>query len=291
MSNGLIVDSGLDAGPRALLAAAEEAQRRQTAFLARVAHELRRPLAPIRNAAAMLGHLGPDDAEGLARLQAIIERQVVHMARLVDDMLDLSRSGTGKLRLARSVIDLRDVIGAALEASRPAAERRGQRLVVVVSPAPLEIEGDPVRLAQVVGNLLDNASKFTPDAGSIELLAAVYGDLVVLSVADSGIGIEPGALAHVFEPFAQAVAHPGFDDSGLGLGLTVASELVAAHGGCIVVHSGGAGMGSRFVVTLPLARSAAAHRDGGLETSVSGPGAALAPCIGESALPHRQGCL
>jgi len=291
MSKGLMVDSESEAGPRLLRIAAEEAQRQQAAYLAMVAHELRRPLAPIRNAAAMLGQLRADDAPGLARLQAIIERQVVHMARLVDDLLDLSRSSTGKLRLERSVIDLRDVIGAAIEAGRPAAERRGQRLVVVVPPAALAIEGDPVRLAQVIGNLLDNASKFTPDGGSIELLAAAYGDAVVLSVADSGIGIEPAALAHVFEPFAQDVAHPGFDDSGLGLGLTVASELVAAHGGCIVVHSAGAGRGSRFVVTLPLARDATC-REFGPESPVFGARTPVPPCMSDqSALAHRQGCL
>ena len=254
----------------ALLVAAEEAQRRQAAFLAMAAHELRRPLAPIRSAAAMLGRLGADDAPSLARLQAIIERQVAHMARLVDDLLDLSRSSSGKLRLDRSVVDLRDVIGGAVEACRPAAERRRQRLIVVLPPSPLEVEGDPLRLAQVVGNLLDNASKFTPDAGSIELLAAAHGDVVILSVADSGIGIDPAALAQVFEPFAQDLSRPGFDDSGLGLGLAVVSDLVAAHGGCVVVHSAGVGAGSRFVVTLPLAPTAVASRSARVEREIVG---------------------
>ena len=254
----------------ALVVSVEEAQRRQTAFLAIAAHELRRPLAPIRSAAAMLGRLDADDAAALARLQAIIERQVAHLSRLVDDLLDLSRADTGKLRLECSVVDLRDVIEAAVEACRPALVRRRQRLLVVVPPTPLEVEGDPVRLAQVVGNLLDNACKFTPDAGAIELLAALDGDLAVLSVADSGIGIAPAALPHVFEPFAQDVSSPGVDDTGLGLGLTLVSELVAAHGGCVVVHSAGAGTGSRFVVTLPLAPIVVAGRRAGIESEILG---------------------
>ncbi len=240
----------------------ERGSLRQNAYLASVVHELRRPLAPIRSAAAMLGRLPSDDAPALARLQAIIERQVVHLSRLVEDLLDLSRVGTGKLRLERCIVDLRDVIGAAVEACLPAAERRRQRLVVELPPTPLEVEGDPLRLVQVVGNLLENACKFTPAAGSIELLAAARGHLAVLSVADSGIGIAPAALSHVFEPFAQEAAGEDADDSGLGLGLAVVSELVAAHGGCVVVHSAGVGTGSRFVVTLPLASPAAAGRAG-----------------------------
>jgi signal transduction histidine kinase len=276
----------------ALVVSVEEAQRRQTAFLAMAAHELRRPLAPIRSAAAMLGRLDADDAGALARLQTIIERQVAHLSRLVDDLLDLSRADTGKLRLECSVVDLRDVIEAAVEACRPALVRRRQRLLVVVPPTPLEVEGDPVRLAQVVGNLLDNACKFTPDAGAIELLAALDGDLAVLSVADSGIGIAPAALAHVFEPFAQDVSSPGVDDSGLGLGLTLVSELVAAHGGCVVVHSAGAGTGSRFVVTLPLAPIVVAGRRAGIESEFSSPVPRSTPCIDDlSALAHRRGCM
>jgi len=260
-----------------LVVAVEEAQRLQTAFLAMAAHELRRPLAPIRSAAAMLGRVDADDAAALARLQAIIERQVAHLSRLVDDLLDLSRANTGKLRLECSVVDLRDVIEAAVEACRPALARRRQRLVIVVPPSPVEVEGDPVRLTQVVGNLLDNACKFTPDAGAIEVLAALDGDFAVLSVADSGIGIAPAALPHVFEPFAQDVTSPGVDDSGLGLGLTLVSELVAAHGGCVVVHSGGAGKGSRFVVTLPLASTAPACRRSASGSEVFGARTAVHP--------------
>ena len=236
-----------------LLLAAEEAQRRQNVFLARAVHELRRPLAPIRSAAAMLGRVGPEDTQTLARLQVIIERQVMHLSRLVDDLLDLSRSHTGKLRLHLSIVDLRDVVEECVEACRPAANRRRQELVVVMPTSALDVEGDPVRLAQVVGNLLDNASKFTPVGGAIELLAARDADLVILTVADNGIGITPAALPQVFQPFAQEASRDGGDDSGLGLGLAVARELVAAHGGSVQVRSAGAGSGTCFVVTLPAA--------------------------------------
>ena len=241
----------------ALLADAEQAQRRQTEFLAIVAHELRNPLTPIRAAAELLGRIEPHDGGALARLRAVIERQVVHITRLVDDLLDLSRANTGKLRLRSSVVDLRGIIEAAIDVCRPVVRSRGQRLLVVVPACPLEVDGDSVRLAQVLGNLLDNACKYTPDGGAIELLTAIAGDFVVVSVSDSGIGIAPEALPHVFEPFAQEVHAGGVGGSGLGLGLAVVSELVEAHGGCVVAHSAGSGSGSRFVVTLPLAGAAA----------------------------------
>ena len=237
----------------ALLANAEQAQRRQTEFLAVVAHELRNPLTPIRSAAELLGRIEPDRDGALARLQGVIERQVVHISRLVDDLLDLSRANTGKLRLQSSVVDLQAIIEAAIDACRPAVQSRGQELLVVVPACPLHVDGDPVRLAQVLGNLLDNACKYTPDGGAIEVLAAIAGDLVVVSVSDSGIGIAPEALPHVFEPFAQEMRDQGAGGPGLGLGLAVVSELVEAHGGCVVAHSAGRDSGSRFVVTLPLA--------------------------------------
>ena len=238
-----------------LLLAAEEAQHRQDLFLATAVHELRRPLAPIRNAATLLGRVGTGDTQTLARLQLIIERQVVHLARLVDDLLDLSRSRTGKLQLHRSVVDLRDIVGACVEACRPAAQRRRQELVVVMPTSGLEVEGDPVRLAQVVGNLLDNASKFTPEGGAIDLLVVRHGDLVLLTVTDNGIGIGAAALPHVFHPFSPEASRAGADDSGLGLGLAVVSELVAAHGGSVRAYSAGLGLGSCFVVSLPCAAS------------------------------------
>ena len=238
-----------EARAQAQLDAAARARQQQAAFLAIVAHELRRPLTPIRTAATMLGRIKSDDPDTLARLQAIIERQVVHLARLVDDLLDLSRSGTGKLRLERMVVDLVGIVGQAAEACRATMRRRDQRLTVLAPVRPLEVDGDPVRLAQVLGNLLDNASKFTPDGGAIELLVAAADADVVLIVSDSGVGIAPETLPHVFEPFAQGSPARGGD--GLGLGLAVVRELVEAHDGQVVAQSAGKGCGSRFVVTLP----------------------------------------
>ena len=240
---------------RELQSASEQAQRRQTEFLAVLAHELRSPLAPILTAAELLERVGMDPRLP-SKARAIIERQVLHISRLVDDLLDLSRASTGKLRLEFAVVDLKDIIEATIDARRPAAERRRQRLVVAVPAPPLQIDGDPVRLAQVLGNLLDNACKYTPDGGTIELMAALAGDSVVLTVSDSGIGIAADALPYVFEPFTQGSHGNGPRGSGLGLGLAVASDLVEAHGGCVVAHSAGAGSGSRFVVTLPLAAAA-----------------------------------
>ena len=249
------------------LAASEQARQRQAELLAVVAHELRNPLTPIRTAASLLGRIAPGDEGALARLQSIIERQVVHLSRLIDDLLDLSRACTGKLHLELAVVDLRTIVEQVVEARRPAARLCGIGLVSVLPAVPLEVDGDPVRLAQVLGNLLDNACKFTPDGGAIELLAAASGDLAVVSVSDSGIGIAPETLPHVFEPFAQGVQSPGVANGGLGLGLAVVSELVEAHGGCVVAHSAGTGRGSRFEVTLPragcgTARAAAAGRKG-----------------------------
>ena len=254
-ANGLLVVSVVRA--QAELAAAEQARQRQAELLAVVAHELRNPLTPIRAAADMLGRIAPDDAGALPRLQAVIVRQLVHLSRLIDDLLDLSRARTGKLHLELAVVDLRTIVEQVVEAHRPAAQRRGLRLVSVQPAHPLEVDGDPVRLAQVLGNLLDNACKFTPDGGAIELLAAADGDRVVVSVSDSGVGIAPETLAHVFEPFAQGMQAQGVANGGLGLGLAVVSELVEAHGGCVVAHSAGSGSGSRFIVTLPRAGCAA----------------------------------
>ncbi len=236
---------------QALQAAAEQAQRRQTEFLAVVAHELRNPLAPIRNAASLLGRVSTDEPM-LPRLQGIIERQVVHMSRLVSDLLDVSRVSTGKFRIERRPVDLVGIIDAAVDACRPAMDTRLQHFVARVPARALEVHGDPVRLVQVVSNLLDNASKYTLDGGEIGLSVMVAGDALMMTVSDSGIGITAEALATVFEPFVQDAHAIGFNGVGLGIGLTVVRELVEAHGGHVVAHSAGSGLGSQFVVTLPL---------------------------------------
>ena len=232
-----------------LQAAAEGSQQRQKEFLALVAHELRNPLTPLGLAASLLHSSDPDD---LQRMQRIIEQQVAHITRLVGDLLDLSRSNTGKLRLHFRKIELAQIIGDAVSASRPAMDARLQHFRVALPSQPVSLEADPIRLSQILCNLLDNASKYTPDGGKISLVAHVRQDKAVIRVRDNGIGISPGALSRVFEPFAQDAHATGFNGQGLGIGLTVVKELVEGHGGTVVVSSGGIGQGSEFVVTLPL---------------------------------------
>jgi diguanylate cyclase len=248
-ANEQLVRAALSA--QELQTAAEQARQQQTEFLARLAHELRNPLAPIRTAAALLGRARRDE-QLLPQVQAIIERQVAHMSRLVGDLLDVSRVNTGKLRIERRVVEMAGIIDAAVETCRPAMDARLQHFGIHVPSCALEVHGDPIRLAQVLSNLLDNASKYTPDGGEIGLSVMVVDDILVMTVSDSGIGITAEALPNVFEPFVQDAHAIGFNGAGLGIGLTVVRELVDAHGGNIVASSAGNGHGSQFVVTLPL---------------------------------------
>ena len=241
-------------GAQELQLAAERAQGDQTAFLAVVAHELRNPLTPIRSAAMLISKVGPAE---LPRLQAVIERQVEHVSRLVGDLLDLSRFHAGKLRLQRRLVDVCALVAEALESCGPAIDARGQALRVDTEPSGLRVDGDPVRLVQVLCNLLDNASKYTPDQGTIELSLRRSGADAVLTVADDGIGIRAEVLPEVFHPFVQDAHATDFHSAGLGIGLTVVRELVEAHGGTVAAYSDGAGLGSRFVITIPLADEAA----------------------------------
>jgi diguanylate cyclase (GGDEF)-like protein len=234
-------------GAQKLQAAAQAAQDRQGGVLSMVAHELRNPLTPIRMAAGLLGRAQPGT---VVQVREIIEQEVVHMMRLIDDLLDVSRANIGKLRLDRIRVDLAQVIAGAIGACRPAMDMRRQRLVVDV-PEPLPtLDGDPVRLGQVLRNLLDNASKYTPDGGRIVLSVVGRDHAVEIAVADDGIGAD--ALPAVFNPFVQDAHAVGFNGSGLGIGLTLVRELVDAHGGTVTASSAGTGSGSRFVVSLPL---------------------------------------
>jgi diguanylate cyclase len=246
-ANGELVLAALTAQDRQV--AAERAQRQQKEFLAVMAHELRNPLTSIRLASTMLVQ---SDAGDPSRMQLIIEREVTHMARLVGDLLDISRANTGKLRLERRIVDLTGIIDAAVDACRPAMDLRLQRFTAQLPSRAIAVDGDPVRLVQVLSNLLDNASKYTPENGEIGLAVAMLGDAVEMTVFDSGIGISAEALHDVFEPFVQDRHAIGFNGVGLGIGLTVVRELVEAHGGNVVATSAGSGQGSRFVVTLPL---------------------------------------
>lgn len=234
--------------------AAELAQRRQTSFLGVLAHELRNPLTPIRNAAAILGRI-PGENPMLSKVQTIIERQVQNLSRLVEDLLDVSRVNAGKLRLEIEPVDLNRLLEDVVQACRPAMDARLQRFEVKLPGEPLRVNGDPVRLTQILTNLLDNASKYTPHQGEIRFSAAAVDGSVVLTVADTGIGITAEALRTIFEPFVQEQHATLFDGTGLGIGLTVVRELVEGHGGHVAAFSDGLGKGSRFVVTLPLDRA------------------------------------
>ncbi len=232
--------------------AAELAQHRQTEFLGVLAHELRNPLGPISNAAAILGRMSSDEGPLLVRMQDLIERQVAQMTRLIGDLLDATRASTGKFRLELQVVDMAGLIDEAGEAARSRMESRGQQFTIQRPAGPLPVSGDAARLAQIFGNLLDNASKYTPRGGEIAISAEVAGEHLVIAVSDNGIGIRAEALTRIFDPFVQDEGATDFNGRGLGIGLSVVRELVAAHGGTVEASSAGTGKGSRFTVRLRL---------------------------------------
>ena len=232
--------------------------RRKDVFLATLAHELRNPLAPIRSAVAVLRSAGVDPAAAAHTLD-VIERQMKQLVRLVDDLLDVSRITHDRIELRREHVDIATTLAAAREMIQPAIDERAQALHLDIQAAPLNVDGDPQRLAQVFGNLLNNASKYTPPGGSIGLSAVLDGNRVVVSVSDDGIGIPADELHGVFDLFVQVDASREHAQGGLGIGLTLVKRLVEMHGGTVAAFSGGTGLGSRFVVELPLASKA---RDG-----------------------------
>jgi signal transduction histidine kinase/DNA-binding response OmpR family regulator len=234
----------------------QEADRRKNEFLAMLAHELRNPLAPIRNGIQLLRAAGGADPR-VREVREMMDRQVQHLIRLVDDLLDLSRITRGKIRLQSGPIELGEALARALETCRPLIEERRHRLEVAVAPAPLRVEGDAVRLAQVVGNLLNNAAKYTEEGGDIRLSAEREGDEAVVRVRDSGMGIPAEMLGTVFELFTQVDRSLDRSQGGLGIGLTLVRQLVEMHGGRVEAHSDGPGRGSEFVLRLPLLRAEA----------------------------------
>ena len=241
---------------QALQMVAIEALRRQTEALALAAHELRNPLMPIRTVAALLGRV--TDTDQLPRLSAIIERQVMHMTRVIDDLLDAARVATGKLHLHRARIDLREVFTNVVDVCQPMMDARAQAFVARLPERPLIVEGDAIRLTQVFTNLLTNASKYTQVDGNIALECRVDAQgegagVAVVTLTDDGIGISPEALPMIWEPFVQDPLAIGFSKEGLGVGLTLVRELVQAHGGSAGAVSAGEGQGSEFTVVLPLA--------------------------------------
>jgi PAS domain S-box-containing protein len=225
--------------------------RRKDEFLATLAHELRNPLAPIRNSLQIL-KMPRIDAAMVEQTRAMMERQVHHLVRLVDDLLDVSRVMRGKIELRKEPVELATVVVRAVETVQPLIEVQGHRLDLSLPKEPLLVEGDTVRLAQVVGNLLTNAAKYTDANGNIWVSAARDQDKAVLRVRDNGIGIAPDTLPHVFELFVQADHTTSKSQGGLGIGLTLAKNLSEMHGGTIEAHSAGLGMGCEFTVRLPL---------------------------------------
>jgi signal transduction histidine kinase len=227
------------------------ADRRKDQFLAMLAHELRNPLAPIRNAVELMRQVETLDAS-FQPAREMVERQVKHLARLVDDLLDVSRINQGSIRLRKEVVDLANVVQRAVEATRPTIDSRGHALAIQLPREKLRLEADPARLQQVLSNLLHNAAKYTMPGGRIWLTAAREGDEAVVRVRDTGIGVPSDVLERVFEPFVQQS-----DDSlartqgGLGVGLTLVRSLVEMHDGHVEASSPGLGQGSEFVVRLP----------------------------------------
>jgi len=226
------------------------ADRKKDEFLATLAHELRNPLAPIRNALYLLRLPGTNsDPE---RLHEILDRQVAHVVRLVDDLLEVSRITRGKIELRRERITLGQAVRVAVETSRPMIERGGHRLDVRLVDEPLPLQGDLVRLSQVFANLLNNAAKYTDAGGSIELSVCREGAQAVVRVRDNGIGIAPEQADHLFEMFAQIERSTHRSQGGLGIGLWLVKRLIDLHGGSVAVESEGLGRGSCFIVRLPM---------------------------------------
>ena len=235
---------------------AEEAlrdeDRRKDEFLATLSHELRNPLAPLRNALYLLRRPdGPSVAH--ETIHEMMERQVNHLVRLVDDLLEMSRISRGAFDLHKERVELATIVRNAIETSEPSSRRAGHRLDVSLPQEPVWLDGDPVRLAQILSNVLNNAVKYTPDGGEISVFARLEQDAVLITVRDSGIGMEPEVLARAFEMFSRGGRPAGRDEPSLGVGLALARRLAEMHGGTISAHSDGVGKGSAFTVRLPLA--------------------------------------
>jgi signal transduction histidine kinase len=239
--------------------ALREADRRKNEFLATLAHELRNPLGPLRNVVGVLGLRPPPDAT-LAQVHDIIDRQVRQMARLVDDLNDVSRISVGKIELRKKPLNLAPVVTQATLTSEPFLKARGHHLEVNLLAEQLWAEADPARLVQILVNLLNNAAKYTDPGGHIRLTLAREGEEAVFRVRDTGVGITPEMLPHVFDLFTQAEWSLDRSQGGLGIGLTLVRRLVELHGGTIAAHSEGRGRGSEFVVRLPLAAAPLAER-------------------------------
>jgi PAS domain S-box-containing protein len=233
----------------------QEGDRRKDEFLATLAHELRNPLAPLRNG-LQIARLTSKADSPFQRTIEMMNRQLTHLVRLVDDLLDVGRISSGKIELRRTQLTLRDILANSAESARTAIDMHGHELIIGSSTHELLVEGDFDRLTQIFSNLLTNAAKYTERGGKIELRVAREADWAVVSVTDNGIGIPSADLPHVFELFSQVRLHQGHSEGGLGIGLSLVRKLVEMHLGTVSASSEGSGKGSTFIVRLPLIRSA-----------------------------------
>ena len=236
-----------------------EADRRKNEFLGLLSHELRNPLTPIRNSIYILEKATPGGPQA-RRALAVIDRQMSHLTQLVDDLLDVTRISRGKIRLQRARLDLVEVVRRTVEDHRAFLEHH--EVVLELPDDAISIDGDPARLGQVIGNLLINAAKFTPEKGEISVVLTRTSDSAVLEVADTGLGIDPDTLKRLFQPFAQAERSLSQSRGGMGLGLAVVKGLVELHGGAVSAHSDGSDQGARFTVRLPLDEKGSVAREG-----------------------------
>jgi len=235
---------------------AQQRDHRDDEFLGMLAHELRNPLAPIRNAVEIMRLIGQKDTALRTALQ-LISRQVDHLSRVVDDLLDMSEIGQGKIVLEKKRVDVNAIVWGAVEVVQPLIDERKHRLNVLPLARAAFVEGDPARLVQIVSNLLDNAAKYSEPGGEITLGATVDTNSVTICVSDTGVGIAPELLPHVFDLFSDAQRAVERGQAGLGLGLSVVRNLVELHGGTIEARSAGFRRGSEFVMTFPLAEDPA----------------------------------
>jgi signal transduction histidine kinase len=229
-----------------------DTDRRKDEFLATLAHELRNPLAPLSNVLEVL-RLEAPDGKTLDPLHEMMDRQVRHLVRLVDDLMEVSRISRGKIELRREPLDIRTTLRNAVEISQPLIDASRHRLHVEIPGETLVVNADNVRLAQIFANLLNNAARYTPEGGDIWVSASREGHAALISVRDSGSGIEPAFIGRVFELFSQGPARGVSGSLGLGIGLTLVRELVTLHGGTVEARSGGVDQGAEFIVRLPLA--------------------------------------
>ncbi|MES2076891.1 MAG: hybrid sensor histidine kinase/response regulator [Pseudomonadota bacterium] len=259
-----------------------EAERRKDEFLASLGHELRNPLAPIRTSGALLAQLYPDAAP-VARVREVIERQVTHLTRLVDDLLDVARITTGKIALRRERVAFGAVMEHVLELCQQAAAAKQIALTAELPAQPVELDADRARVVQIFANILSNAVKFTPPGGSVALRAWRDGATLRTSIRDSGIGLEPEAIGRIFTMFEQSRTVSGQISSGLGIGLSLSRRFAEMHGGGVVARSAGTGMGSEFLIHLPVvvepvpAVPAAGAAADATESAATGAAGAAAP--------------